>query len=150
MSLKAEDILGIGSGRFAVDLHNGKVAKIAYSGYGKLANKHEVENYNKLSDKTLVAKTEYVNDSVLLQEKLTDCVTLPWKITDEEVPDYLKHLNGVRLENRLQAGKDSAGRWKIFDFEVTRVSEVGRENWREPPSKEELIAEWEVHKEWHV
>ena len=148
MSLKAEDILGIGSSRFAVDLHNGKVAKIAYSPWGKACNAEELANWERLVDKSLVARIEYVNDSVILQEKLTDCVTLPWRILDEEVPEKLKHLNAVRLKNRLQAGKDSTGKWKIYDFEACLCH--NRADFRPKPAKEELISEWEVNKQWQL
>ena len=147
-SLKAEDILGIGSSRVAIDLHDGRVAKIAFCEHGKDANAEELERYTNLADKSLVAKTEYVNDSVILQEKLTDCVTLPWRIKDEDVPEHLKHLNAIRLGNRLQAGKDSQGNWKIYDFEEAKCFD--RSKIRKAPTVEEILAEMEVNEQWQI
>lgn len=130
---KNKPVLGI-SGRLAIDMGDGTVAKIPLSKYGLTCNRAERNNCSALSeeDKKWVAKVVAYENDILYQEKLADECILQYKLTNEEIEsillaeldlpkDNIDGLNRVRLGNRLQIGKAADGTYKIFDFEVTKA-----------------------------
>lgn len=130
---KDKPVLGI-SGRIAIDMQDGTVAKIPLSKYGITCNREERNNYNALSegDRKYVAAIISCDGDILYQEKLTDEHILNAKLSNEEIEsillteldlskDNIDGLNRIRLHNRLQIGKATDGTYKIFDFECEKV-----------------------------
>ena len=114
--------LRIGTNRIVVTLR-GKVIKIPKCIRGIRANRTEYENFCQAPIGT-VATTD-LHFIFLSQERLVDLETYPRDATREEVPIYARGLFDVKVNNRLQIGKDKSGRYKIFDYEDVKFYEKG-------------------------
>lgn len=127
-SIKKENLLGYGSNRIVFSLDDEKVIKIPYNNIGIESNKLEYEYYNKKPN--IVAKIYSYNNNLIIQEKLSDIITVPYKYTiDGSVKKYLNsqgitvddELINEMLNTKLQIGKDKLGKWKFFDYEDAKV-----------------------------
>jgi len=122
-------IIGLGSGRIVVDNRDGSVTKIPYGKLGLNQNLHEFE----LSKNKAYVATSYLQGDFIVQEKLTDLITVPYEIKDiDEIKKYLKQyddefdftsLINHRLNSRIQIGKDKNGIYKYFDYEEVKHNE---------------------------
>lgn len=109
----------MGTNRFTIVLSK-KVIKIPKHIQGIEANEQEYKNF--LAHPLLVANTKKVG-MILIQEKLFDLEIFP-KNT-KVFPDYVEDLLKIKLHNRLQVGKDSKGKYKIFDYEDVKFYKGG-------------------------
>ena len=83
-------IIGLGSGRIVVDNRDGSVTKIPYGKLGLNQNLHEFE----LSKNKAYVATSYLQGDFIVQEKLTDLITVPYEIKDiDEIKKYLKQYD---------------------------------------------------------
>lgn len=102
-----------GSNRFVIVLKN-IVIKFPKNFLGISANLQEYKNYQQTIK--YVAKTKKIF-FVLLQERLTDIQIFPLDLLQKDFPEYALPLLAIKLNNRLQIGKDKNNIWKIFDYE---------------------------------
>lgn len=112
----------IGTNRFVFILSN-KVIKIPKHFRGIQANILEYQNFCK-APKNTIAKTN-LHSFFLVQERLFDIEIYPRHININDVPPYAKHLFNIKVNNRLQIGKDKLGVWKIFDYEDIKFIKGG-------------------------
>lgn len=122
--ISEKNLLGFGSNRIVFDIGDGKVLKVPYNNIGLDSNKLEYEYY--LKKPNIVAKIYSYENNLIIQEKLTNVVTVPYVHTVQgTVKQYLEE-KGIQIDNTLleeilntkvQIGTDANGNWKFFDYE---------------------------------
>lgn len=106
--------LKMGSNRIVLILKN-IVIKFPKNIRGFKANQEEYKNYISVNSQK-IATTKKIG-FLLIQERLRDIQIFPLTTSKKEIPKYLQSLFDIKLNNRLQVGKNVAGLWKIFDYE---------------------------------
>lgn len=122
--INENNLLGFGSNRIVFDIGDGKVLKVPYNNIGLDSNKLEYEYY--LKKPNIVAKIYSYENNLIIQEKLTNVVTVPYVHTVQgTVKQYLEE-KGIQINSELlqevlntkvQIGTDLNGKWKFFDYE---------------------------------
>ena len=126
--IKNENLVGYGTSRIVFDLEDGNVIKIPYNNLGIYANKIENDYYNQ--NPGIIAKIVTYKNHIIIQEKLTDTITVPMKYTKEnKVKEYLEtkfqgkdlKLIDKMLYARAQVGLNHHGELRFFDYEDSKI-----------------------------